>query len=373
MNDKHIWLLIFTLVPLYFLMDQSNPVRAPITREWTLELAPQGVQFSIHRSWGGNNSYSSSTSHDFGDFRGLTRARMEAGGPAQFEMLRDAGTLACEGAFRNGGGGGTFVFSPSPDYVSALRGLGYNGIDANRLFELAVHNVSRAYIRELDEIGYHHLPFDELVHLRIHGVTAAFAATLKKFGYGTFPTGQLVELRIQRVTPEYMQGFRDMGYPRIAVDDLVLLRIHGVTTEFVNELRGMGYGRAGIDDLAQLRIHGVSADFVKDLQSLGYRNVPLEELVQLRIHGVTARNDSEAASRRLHQPLHGPACPVEDTRRCGIASLFCIHPAARFNTTTAPIAIAANPTAAAIFGAGSGAGGGTNVTPVSSVRAGSLA
>ncbi len=73
-------------------------------------------------------------------------------------MQRDAGSFVCEGTFRHGGGGGTFTFSPSPEYVSALRALGYNGLDTERLFELAVHNVSRAYIKELDELGYHRLP-----------------------------------------------------------------------------------------------------------------------------------------------------------------------------------------------------------------------
>jgi len=293
MNDKKIWLLLLAIIPLYFLMGQSNPSTNAITGQWTLELIPQGVQFSIHRTWDGHNNYSSSSSYDLDDFRGLTRARVEAGGSAKFDMLRDAGTLSCEGSFRNGGGGGTFVFAPNPEYVSALRSLGYSNLDAERLFELAVHNVSRAYIRELDELGYHRLPLDELVQLRIHGVstayirdlrdlgytfqpdelvqlrihglTAEFAATLKKSGYGTLAADQLVQLQIHGVTSEYMKGFHDMGYPRIPVDDLVQLRIHGVTTEFVNQLRGMGYGRAGVNDLVQLQIHGVSAGFVKDL------------------------------------------------------------------------------------------------------------
>src|SRR5580704_2959994 len=123
MKDKHIWLLILAIVPLYVLMGQSGSPTGSITGQWTLELLPQGVQFSIHRTWGGHNNYSSSSSYDFDDFRGLTRARVEAGGPAKFEMLRDAGALACEGTFRNGGGGGTFLFSPDPQYVSSMRSL----------------------------------------------------------------------------------------------------------------------------------------------------------------------------------------------------------------------------------------------------------
>src|SRR5580704_16156328 len=125
MNDKHIWLLVLAIVPLYFLMGQSNSPSGPISGQWTLELNPQGVQFSIHRTWRLNN-YSSSSSYDFADFRVLTRAQVEAGGPAKFDMPRDAGVLTCEGTFRHGGGGGTFVFSPNPDFISALHSLGYS-------------------------------------------------------------------------------------------------------------------------------------------------------------------------------------------------------------------------------------------------------
>jgi hypothetical protein len=126
-------------------------------------------------------------------------------------MLRDAGTLACEGTFRHGGGGGTFVFTPSPEYVSALHSLGYSGLDPNRLFELAVHNVSRAYIRELDENGYHHPPLDQLIQLRIHGVSAVYIRDLRGLGYSFQP------------------------------DDLVQLKIHGLTTEFAAALKQAGY------------------------------------------------------------------------------------------------------------------------------------
>ncbi|MGA2742995.1 MAG: hypothetical protein ABSG65_36860, partial [Bryobacteraceae bacterium] len=205
MNDqdvrKYIWLLVLAIVPLYFLMAQ-NPPSGPIAGQWTLELNPQGAQFSIHRSWAGHNSYSSSSSYDFDDFRGLTRARVEAGGPAKFEILRDAGTFACEGSFRNDGGGGAFVFSPNPDYVAALHSLGYNDVDAERLFELAVHNISRAYIRELDELGYHRLPLDQLVQLRIHGVSTAYIRELRGLGY-TLQPDELVQLRIHGVTTEF--------------------------------------------------------------------------------------------------------------------------------------------------------------------------
>jgi len=135
MRDKAIWLAVLVSIPLFFLMGQSGS-GGPITGQWTLELLPRdGVQFTIHRSWEGHNEYSSSSNFDLGDFRGLTRSQIEAGGPAKFEMLRDAGTLACEGTFRNGGGGGTFQFSPDPQYVSSMRSLGYDGLSCERLFE----------------------------------------------------------------------------------------------------------------------------------------------------------------------------------------------------------------------------------------------
>jgi hypothetical protein len=223
-------------------MGQSRSATGSITGEWTLELNPQGVQFSIHRSTLLNN-YSSSSGYDFDEFSGLSRSRVEAGGPAKFEMLRDAGSLACEGSFRNGGGGGTFVFTPSADYVSALHSLGYNGLDGERLFELAVHNVSRAYLRDLDENGYHHLPLDQVIQLRIHGVSIAYIRDLRALGYDLQP------------------------------DELVQMRIHGVTTEFAATLKKAGYGTVPADQLVQLRIHGVTSEYMKGFQDMGYPRI----------------------------------------------------------------------------------------------------
>src|SRR5271169_833092 len=165
MTRKMISLMaILACVPAYFLWAQTHSNSEAIHGQWTLELQSDNqVQFSIHRSWLGHNEYSSSSDFTLESFRGLSLPQIEQGGTAKFEMVRDAGSLACEGTVRNGEGGGTFTFSSNPEYVSAMSALGYGGLDSERLFELAVHDVSRAYIQELDGLGYHHLPLDQLV------------------------------------------------------------------------------------------------------------------------------------------------------------------------------------------------------------------
>src|SRR5262250_2363660 len=82
--------------------------------------------------------------------RGLTAAEMRAdGGMARFEIVRDAGTLQCEGLFKNGRGSGTFVFKPNQNYVSEMRSLGYDNLSDDGMFSLALHDVRLDFVRGL--------------------------------------------------------------------------------------------------------------------------------------------------------------------------------------------------------------------------------
>lgn len=223
-------------------------------------------------------------------FTGLTAAQIDAGAdtPVDFRLVRDAGTIHFTGTFLHGDGVGRFTFEPNASYAATLRGLGVaaSELDDERLFSLAIHDVSAAFISEMQSLGYRE-DLDRYVAFRIHGATPQFVRELNALGYK--PDGEaLVRFRIHGVSPEFIKGMKELGVRDLESDNLVKLRIHGASVDYVRELRDLGYPSLTADQLVQMRIHGVSASYIRDLKSAGYAGIPVEKLVNMRIHGIDA-------------------------------------------------------------------------------------
>ncbi|HKE03634.1 MAG TPA: hypothetical protein VKE91_06225, partial [Blastocatellia bacterium] len=127
-----IGLMTFTTAPRFALSSAQNT----ITGQWIVSpsKADGFVQLTL-QSTGPDWNINSSTSVPLSQLRGLTAAEMRAdGGMARFEITRDAGTLQCEGWFKNGRGSGTFVFKPNRNYVSEMSSLGYDNLSDERMF-----------------------------------------------------------------------------------------------------------------------------------------------------------------------------------------------------------------------------------------------
>jgi hypothetical protein len=266
-----------------------------ITGTWTAEPAAwkatlaQGprVQLSLSRRRGTHGSSQHSNPVALAELRGLTADQMSADASSvSFTLERDAGRFAFDGTFRRSEGAGHFTFAPRPEFVAAMRGLGY-AVDEEKLYSMAVLDVSRDFVRQLDALGYARLELDDLLSLRIHGADPAFIREVKGLGYDHLPVEDLVSFRIHGATPDFIRQMQSLGYRRLSADDLVSLRIHGATPEFVRKMQSLGLSRLSAEDLVSLRIHGASPDFVRQLRELGYERVSAEDLVSMRIHGVS--------------------------------------------------------------------------------------
>jgi hypothetical protein len=251
-------------------------------------------------------------------FTGLTAAQMDASAdtPVDFRMIREAGSVHFTGMFQHGDGVGRFTFEPNPAYAATLRSLGVAASDLNdeRLFSLAIHDVSSTFIKEMQSLGYRE-DLDQYVAFRIHGATPEFVREINALGYkpdggdliafrihGATPSfirdmralgyqpdaGDLVAFRIHGVSPEFVKGMKELGVRDLESDNLVALRIHGATVEYVRELRDLGYPNLSADDLVAMRIHGVSAGYIRELKNAGFANIPVEKLVEMKIHGIDA-------------------------------------------------------------------------------------
>src|SRR5215475_7491372 len=279
-----IGLMTFTIAPRF----ASSGAQNSITGQWIVSLSKADgfVQLTL-QSTGPDWNFNSSTSVPLSQLRGLTAAEMRAdGGMARFEIVRDAGTLQCEGWFKNGGGAGTFVFNPNRNYLSEMRSLGYDNLSDDRMFSLALHDVRLDFVRGLIAAGYERTDVDQLVSMRIHGVTLDFIGDLRSLGYDRAPADELVSMRIHGVGTDFIRELKELGYDHVPADDLVSMRIHGVTTKFIKELKTLGYESAPVDQLVSMKIHGVTPDFIRQMKDRGVKDLSIEQLISLRIHGL---------------------------------------------------------------------------------------
>jgi beta-lactamase regulating signal transducer with metallopeptidase domain len=267
-----------------------------------------------------------------------------AGGPAQFRIRRDAGTLTFEGTFHSGIGAGTFVFAPAPtfpaelakrgmatptfaeqyvlargdigfafldelaaqhyaqpdlpglvraaehgvngDFVRDMGGLGYRLGQLEALVRLREHGVSQSFIRELAAQGLPRLTADDLVRARDHGVSPRYIGDLKALGY-SWSLDELVSARDHGISPEYVRDLRQLGY-HLTLAELTTFRDHGISPEYVSELSALGYSQLSLAELVKARDHGLSPEYVRDLRGQGY-TLTMDELLKARDHGVNAQ------------------------------------------------------------------------------------
>jgi len=205
------------------------------------------------------------------------------------ELRREAGTLTLSGDVRRRRAFGIFDFTPNADYARQIGAtVGRRELTPERLFALAVHDVSRAYIQQLEALGYKNLNLDDLLSMRIHGVTPEFITELRGLGYTNLSRDDLVSFRIHGASPDFVKRMSAAGYKALDADDLVSARIHGVSPEFIDELKKDGYSGLDFDDLISFRIHGVTPDFIEEMNAAGYKDLSADRLVEFRIHGVDA-------------------------------------------------------------------------------------
>lgn len=261
---------------------------ATIAGQWLIDARPGDgrIQLTLQGNRGTSGHFSSSSTLPLDQLRGLSRAQMDsAGSNVKFEIDRDAGTLACEGYFKNGSGSGAFTFMPNPGFISAMQSLGYDGLSPEKVFAMALHDVTLSYARDLRALGFDRVTPDQLIALRIHGVAIEFVKAMKSLRYDDLSPDNLVAMRIHGVSAEFAGELKKLGY-NCSIDQMVALRIHGVETQFAKELKALGYGGISPDQMVAMRIHGAGIDFVKEVKSLGYAPT-VDQLVAMRIHGVT--------------------------------------------------------------------------------------
>ena len=280
--------LIFILFGSYAIVAQSV-----ITGEWTAE-AKKEKSDKIHLSFerktekGGRNQHGSGFAYE--DLQGLSRD-LTQNGKVNFRLVREAGTIECEGTFVNGRGSGTFRFTGNQSYVDAMRSRGFDFAKSakhgsqdvdDRLFTAATLNLTTAFADDLKSADFGPLDVDDLFKAVIFKVTPQFMAEMKATGFPDLSFEDLVKARIFKIDAEFVRKIREMGFGTEKFESLVKFSIFKVTPEFLNEIKNEGLTDLSSEDVVKLRIFKIDAAYIRESRA-EEPNVTIEQLVQRRI------------------------------------------------------------------------------------------
>jgi hypothetical protein len=268
---------------------QNAPAQSSISGEWTAEfdhLKPGQVQMTFQRRSGEGGFNMSSDSVSLSELQGLTAdAASSAKAVVNFSVVREAGTFACEGYFRDGKGAGFWTFKANPTFVSAMRGRGYTSLTDEDLLRAAFHNLTTKFIEDLKSVGYDRLSFEELVRGAGHDVTASYIREMRSAGYDNLSMEELIRARNHEIDGQYVREVQAMGFDKEPLEAVIRLRNHEITPEFINDLKAEGYSGVSAEMAIRLKNHDVDRAFIQRVKAQGMTNVTLDELIRLRNHG----------------------------------------------------------------------------------------
>jgi hypothetical protein len=264
---------------------------------WTIQPSDENgkVRFAlIQHSKGYSNHHESDWSPS--SFEGLDLS-IKSKHDVKFSIRRDAGRFECEGYIQDSEGAGVFHFFSDGKYTAGMSALGFN-VDPDKIFGMAVQDVSLDFAKEMKNEKLSNLDTDKLIAFRIFNVNSQFIQELRAEGLSTTDSDKLIAFRIHGVSPEFVRSVRGAGY-RPDQDELIAMRIHGATPEWMAQLKKEGYDHIELEKLIAFRIHGVSPEFIDKIESLGYKHPEPDQLIAMRIHGVTPEFISNLKSRGM--------------------------------------------------------------------------
>jgi len=277
-----------------------------VTGTWTADTQvgkkdPAEYKGKIHlnfetRTANGHNSNGSS--YDYSELQGLSREQAQEG-KVNFRLVREAGTIECEGSFVNGKGSGTITFTPNRSFVDAMKTRGFDfeklkskwdtvdqtGVE-DRLLSAALINVTTALADDLKSSGFGPLDVNDLFKAAIFKVDGKFMAEMKATGFPNMGMEELVKARIFKIDADYVRQIAGMGFQDKDFESLVKYRIFKVEPEFLNEVKAAGFNNISPEEVVKFRIFKVTPELLNELKAEGFNNLSPEEVVKFRIFNI---------------------------------------------------------------------------------------
>lgn len=280
----------------------NTPTQKVLSGDWRgkLENNDSKINLNFDRYADGDGRHSMGQTYEFSELQGLSRDQVLRGGAVKFSLVREAGTIECEGNFTNGRGSGTFRFNGSQAFVSAMKSRGFD-FEANsakhdrdpedRLFTAAALNLTTALADDLNSAGFK-LDVDDLFKAAIFKIDSNFMREMKASGFPNLGMEELVKARIFKIDADFVRKVTQMGFDKEPFESLVKMQIFKVTPEFIAEVRNEGFTNLEIEDLVKMRIFKIDSEFIRKARADG---VPMdvEQLVQRKLGVARIRNKAD--------------------------------------------------------------------------------
>lgn len=212
------------------------------------------VHITFHRQSEKGSLMMTSIDVPLGELPGLTpKTESSTKVEVNFNIVREAGTFACEGFFRQGKGAGLWMFTPNPSFVSAARSRGYGSLSEDDLLRAALNNLTIKFIEDLKSAGYERVEF-----------------------------AQLLRAASRDISPQFIREMQSAGYQNLSIEELVRARNHDINGEYVKEVRAMGFDKQPIETLIRLRNHKITGEFIRRAKANGFTDLSVQQLIRLR-------------------------------------------------------------------------------------------
>jgi predicted metallopeptidase len=264
-------------------------VQAATSGQWTAYFSPkhQGyVQLNLSRRSGTDGQSIMGETFALSELEGLGNV---LGGPrteVKFNIVRESGTITCQGYFRDDQGGGTWTFTPDSTFVSAMAKRGYTGLSDDDLMLAAFHKLTVKYSDEIVAAGYKDLTFVQLSRAAGHEITPAYIADLRSVGFDRLTMDDLIRAHNHEIDSTYVKQAISMGLDQPTIDSVIRMRNHNITPEYTAKMSSAGFKGLTIDELIRLSNHEVTPEYVAEIRSEGYNDISAEQAISLKNHEI---------------------------------------------------------------------------------------
>ncbi|HTM94569.1 MAG TPA: hypothetical protein VL100_01945 [Croceibacterium sp.] len=169
---------------------------------------------------------------------GLATASSSPGEAVSFNLAREAGALACTGAWgTNGKARGTCRFDPSEAFVGELAARGLRPEDSDEAFALALVDARVGEVDALERAGFDLTEVDDLLAVSALEVTADYAGELRTAGLAVDELDDLVAARALEISPRWLVEMAEAGYPGLTADQAISMRALDVTPDYARRMK----------------------------------------------------------------------------------------------------------------------------------------
>lgn len=257
---------------------------------FTLTPAHRAGEFSLALRSGGEHRKSNlASSFRASELAGLDVARLHAGGPLSFALVRDAGRVDCAGTAAGARAEGRCRFSQDAGFAAFLASQGMARPSVEQAYHLTLVEARRDLVQALRAAGYSMPSIDDYLAMSAVGVTPAYIADLARAGYRPAEADELIQFRALNVTPDYLAALARAGYARLPADTVVKLAALKIDPEFIRGFERIGYRNLPVDDLVQLKALNVTPEFVQSVRRDRNASPTVDQLVRLKAIGVAPR------------------------------------------------------------------------------------